>query len=187
MPLQANDPALPTLRTWWQTTAARYAKDGKIRPYFGAWQELPYGKLQRLFPGRRFFKASWIETPILDKTQTSGIASGVKYTLVCDIAGNLVAENSGDRNSEAFGDMLAASKIRIRSPADAKLVWDAFCDLDQKAWKELPVLRVSETVWHLGDATTNGIHYYYEVRLNDDTSVKAARLRADKVEISKPE
>ena len=179
-----RDPSLPTLLEWQRKIEASYAKDGRIRPDFGSWSELPFDTLKRLFPGLRFFTNAWLERAVPGKGRVSGLGGG-EYTLVCDSKGKLVAEIYHYGNYESFGEILATNKIALRSPEDAKLVWDAFCDVHQKHWKDQPAIRVSDTVWHLGDTTIERFHYYYEVRLNDDQTVRSAKLHA--VETKTPE
>jgi len=62
---------------------------------------------------------------------------------------------------------------------DAQLVWAGFCDLHQKHWKDQKAIKVSETLWHLGDKTTNGVHYYYEVILDAQQRIQSARLHSN--------
>ncbi len=120
-----------------------------------------------------------MERPAPGKEKQALGLGGGEYTLICDPDGELVAEIYHYGNYDSYGDFLAAKKISIRSPQDAKLVWEGFCDLYQKHWKDNPAIKVSETVWHLGDNTIDGVHYYYEFVLDSSQLVTSARLHAD--------
>lgn len=172
---------MPALSKWQQDVIAKYAKTDIAKPAFGSWHELPSAALKQIFPGRRFFTVGWFEHPVPGKEKQASGLGGVEFTIACNRDGNVVSEIYHYGNYEPYGVLLAEAKRSIRSTEDAKLLWDAFCDLHQKHWKHQPAIRVSDTVWHLGDVTIDGVHYYYEVRLNEDNSVKSARLHADEV------
>lgn len=53
-------------------------------------------------------------------------------------------------NYEEYGHLLRETKVAISNARDAKLVWDAFCEIHRKAWKDFTVEKVSETEWKLG-------------------------------------
>ncbi len=176
---------MPALAKWQQDIIAKYAKTAIAEPLFASWHELPFATLKKLFPERRFFTNAWMERPVPGKEKEAIGLGGGEYTLICDRNGKLVSEIYHYGNYDPYGSLLAANKVSIRSPEDAKLVWDAFCDLHQKHWKDQPAIQVSDTVWHLGDKTIDRFHYYYEVRLTNEHIVESARLHAD--EIKKPD
>lgn len=51
---------------------------------------------------------------------------------------------------EPFGKLLITNKVVLRDNANAKRIWDAFCDIHHRHWKELPIKKISDTEWHLG-------------------------------------
>lgn len=184
-PVPANDIAMPTLRDWQQKVVENYAKGGIAEARFSSWLELPFPPLKKLFPGLRFFTVSWIERPSPGKEKEAIGLSGGEYTLICTADGKLAKEIYHYGNYDPYGDFLATKKVSIRSPEDAKLIWDGFCDLHQKDWQDEPAVKISDTIWHLGDTTIDGVHYYYEVILDASQIVTFARLHADYSERSK--
>jgi hypothetical protein len=180
-----SDPAAPALKEWQQGVEAEYKKDGLIIPTFSSWFELPFDSLKTLFPDHRFFATSWSEMHAPGKEkEVMGLAAGLETTLVCDAKGKLVKEVHHTGNYEAFGELLNSEKVVIRTADDAKLVWEAFCDIHQRHWKDQPAIKIDDRKWHLGDKTIDRFHYYYEVLLDADLRVTGARLCAD--EIRKP-
>jgi hypothetical protein len=61
------------------------------------------------------------------------------------------------------------------------LVWDGFCDLHQKHWKDHGIEMKDQRRWHLGVITLGDFHYYYEVLLDDEGKVVSGKLHADKI------
>lgn len=178
--LADSDSATPALKEWLQSVEANYKQGGVVVPTFSAWFVLSFDSLKTLFPQHRFFAISWSESAVPGKEkETLGLASGLETTLVCDAAGKTVKELHHTGNYEAFGELLKSAKITIRTNDDAKLVWNAFCDVHQKHWQKQPAIKIDDRTWHLGDETRDGYHYYYEVLLDADFRVTSAKLHAD--------
>jgi hypothetical protein len=177
-----DDPAQDILQDWKKETKARYNKQGLIRPDFGPWSEIESKPLQKLFPSHRFFTISWNEMPIdPDKGDTVGRAFGLYVTLAVDQNSGKKSEHFGFGNYEKFGTLLKHNSISIRTQEDARLVWDAFCDLHKKHWKNQGIKRIDSATWHLGVITIDDFHYYYRVTLDAQGVVQDAKLHADKV------
>lgn len=177
-----SDPAAPTLKKWQQSIEADSRKHGDIVATFTPWYALPFASLRTLFPQHRFYAVSWSQHPPPGTEKNAlGLALGIETTLVCDATGNLVKEVQHTGNYEAFGELLHASHVTLRTADDAKLVWNAFCDIHQKHWQELPAIKVDDKTWHLGDETRDGVHYCYEVLLDSDSRVASAKLRSEQV------
>lgn len=179
-----TDSAAPELKKWQQRVEAEYRQGGMIVPRFSSAFELPFESLKILFPQHRFFAISWLETPAPGKEKIALGLSSPEVTLVCDTAGKIVKEVNHTGNYEAFGELLNATKVVLRTNEDAKLVWNAFCDIHQHHWREQPAIKIDDRTWHLGDVTIDRFHYYYEVLLDAELRVKTAKLQAD--EIKKP-
>jgi len=181
-PVARDDAAMPVLREWQRKRIEKCEKGGIAKISFSPWYELPSPALKQLFPGLRFFATFWTLRPIPGKEkETIGLPSELEIALILNPDGTSLKEVYTSGNYEPFGEFLAAHKIAIRSAADAKLVWEAFCDLHLKHWKDQPAVKISDTVWHLGDTTIDRFHYYYEVVLDDDHVVKSAKLVAEPV------
>jgi len=181
--VEESDPATPALKQWKQTLAAKYKKGGIIVPDFSSSYELPSQSLKTLFPDKRFFAMSWCERPAEGKEKEAiGLAFCLGTTLVCDAEEKVIKEVFHTGNYEAFGELLSAEKVTIRNNRDAKIVWEAFCDLHQKHWKDQGIERKKDGVWHLGVTTTDDFHYYYQVKLDKQGAVMAGKLHADKID-----
>ncbi len=180
-----SDSAAPALKEWQQGVETKYWQDGVVVPIFSSWFVLSFDSLKTLFPEYRFFAVSWSERPAPGKEREAiGLAFGLETTLVCDATGKAIKEVHHTGNYEAFGELLNAAKVAIRTDDDARLVWKAFCDIHQKHWQKQPAIKINDKTWHLGDVTIDRFHYYYEVILDKDFRVISARLHAD--EIKKP-
>jgi hypothetical protein len=178
----SDDAAMPVLREWRSKKIEKCHKGGIATISFSPWYELPSPALKQLFPGLRFFATSWTLRPIPGKEkETIGLPSALEIVLILDADGKSFKEVATGGDHEPFWNLLAAHKVSIRSPADAKLVWEAFCDLHLKHWQDQPALKISETTWHLGDTTIDKFHYYYEFVLDDDHVVKWGKLHAEPV------
>lgn len=178
-PVAADDITMPTLNNWQRKVVENYAKRGIVEARFSSWFELPSPSLKKLFPGLRFFTASWTERPAPGREKEAlGLGDG-EYTLICGADGKLAKEICHHGNYDPYGVFLATKKVSIHSPEDAKLVWHGFCDLHQKHWQDQPANKISDAIWHLGNTTIDGVHYYYEVVLDASQIVTSARLHVD--------
>jgi hypothetical protein len=98
------------------------------------------------------------------------IAGGLQTTLVIDPkAASVVATLPGHGNYEEFGTLLIERRVRLRDEADAKVVWEAFCDLHHKHWKDNPHKRTGATEWRIGVKTIDTQTYYTRVRTDPKT------------------
>lgn len=181
-----SDAIYPTLAEYRGRIQRRYAADGNIIPTFSQWIDVQSAVATKLFPSLHFAAISWDENANPQaKTKLAGLAHGLQITIgVEKDAKGIQCELFGSGNYEPFGELLARNQVRIRDAADANTVWEAFCDLHFKHWKEQAAIKQSDSLWHLGDVTINRFHYYYQVNLDDRQVVKSAQLRAD--EIQKP-
>jgi hypothetical protein len=180
--VEDSDPAVPALKEWQKSIEAKYRQGGVIVPSFSSWFVLSFDSLKSLFPQHRFFAVSWSERPAPGKEKEAiGLAFGLETTLVCDAAGKIIKEVHHTGNYEAFGELLNAAKVAIRTNDDAKLVWNAFCDIHQKHWQKQPAIKIDDKTWHLGAVTNDRFHYYYEVLLDNEDRVVSAKLHADEI------
>jgi len=180
IPIAPDDVAMPALRGWQQKIVDHYEGSGRLRAEFGSWAEMSFPSLKKTFPRWRFFANTWSEYPAPGKeSEPVGRALGIETVLVCDADGKLLKEVPTTGNYEPFGSLLASRRISIRTADEAGLVWEAFCDLHQKHWQVEPAVQISESIWHLGNKTIDGTHYYYEVQLDGSQIVTSAKLRSD--------
>lgn len=104
----------------------------------------------QLFPELQFASLSW----------DGGNARGLEVTAAIDTASKrIVKELFSWGNYESYGELLVDHRVPLRDAAEAKLVWDAFCDIHHRHWKDDPLKKVSASEWHLGisrdDQTTS--------------------------------
>lgn len=182
-----SDPIYPTLEERRSQIEKRYEETKRALPVFSDWVEIQSAAAARLFPSLRFAGISWDERAHPDaRDRTVNLAFGLQTTVGVERSTNKIqVELPGFGNYEAFGRLLATNRVRIHNAADAKTVWEAFCDLHFKHWQSQPAVKESDKLWHLGDVTIDRFHYYYEVVLDDEHIVKSARLHAD--EAKKPD
>jgi hypothetical protein len=156
-----------------------YATNNIIKPIFSEWMEIPTKPLQELFPDYRFYVIYWNEQ-LVDKTAKMRVscAAGLQQTAVIHSKTRKMILFPGFGNYEKYGDFLAKEKIVLCDDGKAKLIWDSFCDLHQKRWKNQGIKKISYNQWHLGITEGSRSKYYYEVNLNDEGYVLNGRLHS---------
>lgn len=184
--VQKTDPIYPSLEEYRLQILKQYDDTKQAQPAFSNWVDVQSAAVNDLFPLLRFAAITWDERVHPEAKNKKDIgwnyAFGLQVTIGVDRSSNQIKYKfDGYGNYEPFGKLLADNQIRIRNAEDARTVWEAFCDLHFKHWKSQPAIRKSESVWHLGDVTSDRFHYYYEVNLDERQRVKAARLHADEV------
>lgn len=177
-----TDPAAATLGQWQAGVVEAYRKGGHTLPQFGPWLEIPSESLHRLFPDLRFMTIHWDEVAVPGSTGKSVSRGGDWFVMLAvNSAKRTTEEFSGYGNYEEFGALLSRHGIVINSPADAALVWNAFCDLHQKDWKDQGIEKIDDRTWHLGVITIDRFHYYYRVDLDSDHRITHGILHADEI------
>lgn len=182
LPVSPNDPSMAALSTWRENIVGRYKSDGAVVPEFRSWFEIPFVAPKKLFQNLRFFTTDWSERFEPGKTTlaASGPGSGIEYTVVCDIDGKFVTDmfhGSGDHVS----NLLIANKVGIRSAEDARLIWDAYCDIHQFHWKDRSLKKISDNTWRFYDDTIGDYHCYYDAVLDENGVITSFTSRADGV------
>jgi hypothetical protein len=176
------DAMAATLEEWRARTQCSQEADGDCIAQFTAWSEIDTAPLRRLFPAYRFFTIKWDQGPVdATKTMTRSYAIGLGTTLAVARDTHSVTEFFHYGNHEAFGEFLRRERIRISGDAAARLVWDAWCDIHDKRWRQQGIERINPSVWHLGIVTIDQVRYYYEVVIDADGLVQSADLHSDRV------
>lgn len=181
-----SDPIYRTLTTWKEKVTNKYSKSGYSRPEFGSWSEIPSESLKSLFPEFRFFTIHWNEVPIKERKneEPASRAYGLYIMLACRIDREEWTELFGYGNYEEYGRLLARERVTLNTDEQARMIWDGFCDLHQKHWRNQGFERKSDTVWHLGMTIIDDVYYYYRVDVDTAGKVQAAKLHADKLKPS---
>lgn len=176
-----TDEIYPLLLARQTEITGMYERDATSVPRFQKWVEIDSAAARRLFPGLRFACIQWDEAADpRAKDRPVSRALGLQTTLAVDPkAGSVVATLAGHGNFEAFGILLIESKVVLRDEADAKLIWDAFCDLHCKAWKGQPHERFSDTEWRLGRSSYDQVIASYAGFKTVVTRTRYTRVRMD--------
>jgi hypothetical protein len=179
-----DDPIQPTLNAWKEKVTKRYAETCYSRPAFGSWSEIPSDSLKTLFPEHRFFTIHWNEMPIEEGKDDKLVsrAYGLYVTLACRKDKAEWIEIFGFGNYEEYGRLLAQENVILSTEEQARVIWEGFCDLHQKHWKDQGIERKDDTIWHLGVITIRDFHYYYRVNVDELGKVISGKLHADKIE-----
>jgi hypothetical protein len=176
--VREDDPIWSTLLAYQARIEAGYEEEKQIQPEFLGWSSVESPEVASLFPGLRFASLTWNERARPGVHQV-GLAWGLSQTIAVDDLGRVVAILDHFGNYEAFGELLAVHRVRIRDRGDAEVVWSAFNALHAKQWQAGPV-QLSATLWLLHDATIEGIRYYFELVLDGNEVVVSARLRSER-------
>ena len=150
--VQESDPYF-TILAGHQAQIRNLYDEGRLKlPSFGDWIRVESKSASLLFPKLLFCSISWSEVLHPDaKLENVTRAFGLEKTVGINTdKGELEAELFCCGNYEAFGKLLVKYRIIMQSPADARRVWEAFCDIHHRHWQEYPFEKISDTTWHLG-------------------------------------
>jgi hypothetical protein len=93
------------------------------------------------------------------KEQVS-LAHGLEMVVAIETKTNRLAKELWVHdNHDKFGKLLADYKVTLRDSAEAKLIWDASCDIYGQGSKTAPMKKISASEWRFGieshDQTTS--------------------------------
>lgn len=180
--IAADDPIRPVLHEWGKKTVNRYAVSNHTKPSFlRPWTELHSKALTELFPDHRFLCISWDEKPVWKWVGDQRVSRALQLSITLAYKRDTGAwsEIPGSGNYEPYGRLLAQQKVELKTDAQAKLIWEGFCDLHQKHWRDQGIEQRSDRLWHLGVITIEGIRYYYQVDVDESGKVLSARLHSE--------
>ena len=161
--IDQSDPAYKIVMEYVETTKTRWQDPARSIDYC---KELKGPAARRLFPDYRFFVCQWHE----------GSAYFID-ALALNKDRHLTSIGPLNRHDQDFGEFLAEHKIKITDEKNARLVWDAYREIRRRHGTTDTIEKVSDRLWRLGvkDGRHKGLgKAYYEVRLNDDLTVKSA-------------
>ncbi len=172
-----HDPAYAVIKPFVSSVQQRYAED----PVWGVMvdyvKEVRGPASRQLFPHFRFFVCRWTEKMKASPPEGSPQKSGGTYVETVALNENLdlISIGPGPRHAQTFGEFLAAQKVRVTDEKSARLVWDAYCEVRRWLFPGGKTERVSDRLWRLGVRDHRGRgKAYYEVRLNENLTVKSA-------------
>jgi hypothetical protein len=149
--VKESDPIFPVLEARKAAIAKPYEEGKLAQPVFTRWAQVDSPTVAQLFPKLRFASISYDLRPHPESNGRVSLAGGLGMTLAIDRATHrLEREFPTTGNYEAYGKLLVDLQIPIRNAADAKLVWDAFCDIHGRGSKSAEIKKVSAAEWHLG-------------------------------------
>ena len=108
--------------------------------------------IESLFPGWKFYafeysnykKEGFTRYPV-------GLGAYIGHTLAINSTTKETIRLWHSGNYEDYGRLLKENTILIKNADDVRLVWDTFCEIHRKAWKDQKIEKVSESVWKLGN------------------------------------
>jgi hypothetical protein len=114
----------------------------------------------KLFPNLRFASLVWDMHRHPESKEQVGLAQGLEMVVAIDTKTNrLTKELWIHDNHEKLGKLLADYKVTLRDAAEARLIWDAACDIYGQGSKTAPMKKISDSEWRFGieshDQTTS--------------------------------
>jgi hypothetical protein len=185
--ISASDPIYPVLEARKAEIQKQYKATDYALARFSSWVRIDSPATTKLFPKLRFASIVWSEylNPSVKPLPAHDLGMGMELTVAVDTEQmKIVADLSNTGNQQEFGKLLTLGKVRIADKSDAEVVWNAFCTLTHLHWENYPIDKLTETEWHLGNSYDDGLHYYYEVLLDENHFVRSGALKTG--EIKKP-
>jgi hypothetical protein len=132
----------------------------QVRSTFRDWIKVTSPAAAKLFPDLRFASLVWDMHRHPEYKGPVSLALGLEMVVAIDRKTNrLTRELWVYNNHDEFGKLLADYKVTLRDAAEAKLVWDASCDIYGMGSKTAPMKKISDSEWRLGitsyDQTTS--------------------------------
>jgi hypothetical protein len=157
-----KDAIYPVLAEYRAAMQKREEEGKQVRSTFRDWIKVDSPAAAKLFPNLRFASlVSDMHRHPEYEGQVS-LAQGLEMVVAIDTKTNRLARELWVHNNhDQFGKLLADYKVTLRDAAEAKLVWDASCDIYGQGSKTAPMKRISESEWRLGieshDQTTSEV------------------------------
>jgi len=151
MPVTESDPIFPLLVEHRNAVASEYEKrdlNAKIREF----TSIDTPSCKELFPELRFVSYNWSITPKIPDQKWSYTI--LEKTLAVDEAkGRIVVVIPPD---DTFVKLLTDHAVKIRDEADAKLVWNSYCETHNRPWWDYGIERVGDSEWRIGVHKSEG-------------------------------
>ncbi|MFH1924137.1 MAG: hypothetical protein ABIP48_30145 [Planctomycetota bacterium] len=176
LPLAEDDPCWKAIAGQIATLKENFARNKLLDvEMFGSPREIKGNAIAKLFPNHRFFVFMWnekVKEPLPPNTsRPGGLLLAARAVIAIDKEG-VVKRFRNYWSIELAGEFLAKNRVKIQNAEDARLVWDALCEIYRRE-RTGGIEKVSERVWRLGIEKDNRGRHYYDVRLNPDFSVKS--------------
>jgi hypothetical protein len=143
--------------------------------------------LARLFPEHRFYLIGWkiVRANTPEGRRAAVPLLGLHYGLVVSPNGEPIRMHNdyGD-----FGSLMKNAKVKLKSVDDAKLIWTAFHDANQKQmFEQASPRQVSPTEWDLGERQSDSRKYWCRITLDAKQTVVSAKLMWEDVKKTEPQ
>lgn len=149
-----SDPFWGVLEGYRAAIQMRYDEGKRKRARFTPWVHLHTPSAERLFPNLRFAFISWSETarPDAKERPSDMIHERERIVALDKTSGQITMEFHTSSPYDRYPKLLLDSGACLGDEADAKTIWDAFCEIHHPhwKWKNYPSKRISDTEWHLG-------------------------------------
>jgi hypothetical protein len=168
--ISKKDAIYPVLAEYRAAMQKREEEGKQVRSTFHDWIEVDSPAAAKLFPNLRFASLQWdMHHHPEYKGQPLSLALGLKMVVAVDTKRNRLARELWVHNNhDEFGKLLADFKVKLRNAAEAKLVWDASCDIYGQGSQTAPMKKVSDSEWHFGieshDQTTSVVDGFKTVQ-----------------------
>lgn len=180
LPVSKNNPDHKYVEAEFDRIRTGYAARNVIRAKLREPFQIEVDAARRLFPQYRFYLVWWDEEAVDKHNPPLGMAFGLYYTLALGPDGEL-RHFQGSGNFEEFGKFLADTKVVLKTSEDAKLVWNAFCEIHRRDWASHPSEHISEKEWRLGKEVAHGFDRFYRVSTTTNGFCTSARFEAIRV------
>jgi hypothetical protein len=155
-----NDAIYPILAECRSAMQKREEEGKQVRSTFRDWIKIDSPAAAKLFPNLRFASLVWDMHRHPEYKGEVSLALGLEMVVAVDTKTNRLAKELWVYdNHDEFGKLLADYKATLRDAAEAKLVWDASCDIYGKGSKMAAMKKIADSEWHLGitsyDQTTS--------------------------------
>ncbi len=135
--------------------------------------------ITKLFPDYRFYVISWDQKEINPNLPSSqrpvGLAFDLRFTVAYSSTGSKKKFIGYTNRFKEYGKFLKEHRIRIQTKEDAKLVWDALCEIHCADRKESNNRRLTKNIWHLGIRKVRTTTSFYEVELDDNGYIQSLK------------
>jgi hypothetical protein len=155
-----KDAIYPVLAEYRAAMQKREEQGKQVRSTFRDWIKVDSPAAAKLFPNLRFASLVWDMHRHPEYKGPVSLALGLEMVVAVDTKTNRLARELWlYDNHDKFGKLLADYKVTLRDAAEAKLVWDASCDIYGMGSKTAPMKKISDSEWRLGitsyDQTTS--------------------------------
>lgn len=175
-----NNPDYKFVEAEFDRIRTNYAAAKVVRPTLHVPFQVHVDAALRLFPHYRFYVLCWDEEAVDKQNPPVGMGLGLYYTLALGADGE-IRRFQGTGNFEEFGKFLSDAKVALKTSEDAKLVWNAFCEIHRRDWASHPSERISEKEWRLGKEVAYGFDRFYRVSTTTNGICASARFEAIRV------